>query len=422
MAESRKFRRYNFRAHDRALHEKNSSMKSAPWEQYVIPGMKKYELGCDVDKEKIFDFPFLADEDSVSYLQQHGKIMFIVRGPPGTGKKTLSEMLLKYYPSAAYCCADRYFAETFTSDRNRETLKESHDYCEKLVTDACLNSKSPIIIQNTHVRKWEMQKYLDLAAKHSYTVIMAITLFKFDVSVQALAKTNSDGLDFNYFKRRMRSWDHVLPYITGWFLCPEDASYILNSLKRSLKILLNDGRFCRIFDIYDDDALFHQYKARRLLCCVASYAKSKADMEKYYFSAPVQNYCGKSCVITILGYIVSESIVNAIVHIEDDLKCLLYKDSAPMNKHYNVAEELNTLELDDNIIEFGATIPLSQEFSANGKTTTFENWKCDEVISATNSTLICVAQKDKETKKEFHNSLSSVQDNEGEDDTGYHLT
>lgn len=50
------------------------------------------------------------------------------------------------------------------------------------VEDACKKNESPVIIQNTHMRKWELQMYLDLAAVYNYTVIMAITLYKFNVT------------------------------------------------------------------------------------------------------------------------------------------------------------------------------------------------------------------------------------------------
>lgn len=47
-----------------------------------------------------------------------------------------------------------------------------------------MKRESPIIVQNTHMRKFELQIYLDLAAIYNYVVVMAITLYKFDVTAQ----------------------------------------------------------------------------------------------------------------------------------------------------------------------------------------------------------------------------------------------
>lgn len=98
----------------------------------IIQARKKYSLGSDVDKEVVFDFHFLMQEDTVSYIKEHGKIMFILRGPPSTGKATLSEMLTSTYPDAAFCCADSYFKNSFTSPvRTKATTGASHEFCEK---------------------------------------------------------------------------------------------------------------------------------------------------------------------------------------------------------------------------------------------------------------------------------------------------
>lgn len=92
---------------------------------------KKFPLGCDVDKEEIFDYPYLTDESTISFIKKHGQVMFIIRGPNSTLKSYLSEMIMTQYPTSKLCCADHYF-RTFTSPtRSTETLKQSHNYCQK---------------------------------------------------------------------------------------------------------------------------------------------------------------------------------------------------------------------------------------------------------------------------------------------------
>ncbi|GFX38373.1 uncharacterized protein TNCV_2343491 [Trichonephila clavipes] len=60
--------------------------------------------------------------------------MFLIRGPPGTGKATLSEMINEKYPKAAFCCADDYFKNSFASPtRSKDSLKLSHEYCQNKI-------------------------------------------------------------------------------------------------------------------------------------------------------------------------------------------------------------------------------------------------------------------------------------------------
>lgn len=93
---------------------------------------KKFALGSDVDKEEIFDYPYLTDEKTISFIKEHGRVMIIIRGPNSTLKATLSEMITTLYPTAQHCCADHYFSKTFSPpDRNKDTLKLAHRYCQK---------------------------------------------------------------------------------------------------------------------------------------------------------------------------------------------------------------------------------------------------------------------------------------------------
>lgn len=54
------------------------------------------------------------------------------------------------------------------------------------VKNACQSNCHPIIVKNTHMKKFELQKYLDYAAEYNYTVIMAVTLHKFKVTPEVI--------------------------------------------------------------------------------------------------------------------------------------------------------------------------------------------------------------------------------------------
>lgn len=92
----------------------------------------KFIPGSDAEAEDIFKYPFFDDDETKQFINNHGRIMFIVRGPPGTGKKTLTDLMLRNYSEGVVCSADHYFDRTFTaSSRTKQSLKNSHDYCHK---------------------------------------------------------------------------------------------------------------------------------------------------------------------------------------------------------------------------------------------------------------------------------------------------
>ena len=92
----------------------------------------KFVPGSTADSEDIFSYPFFNEEETKDFIKYHGRIMFIIRGPPGTGKKSLTDLIKKHFPSGIRCSADDYFSNTFHAPvRTKESLKESHKYCHQ---------------------------------------------------------------------------------------------------------------------------------------------------------------------------------------------------------------------------------------------------------------------------------------------------
>ncbi|XP_055951948.1 2',3'-cyclic-nucleotide 3'-phosphodiesterase-like [Argiope bruennichi] len=374
---------------------------------------KKFMLGSDVDKDLVFDFQFLMNEETVSYIQKHGKVMFLIRGPPSTGKATLSEMIIEKYPKATFCCADLYFKNSFNSpSRTKESLRLSHEFCASRAETACTNDSRLIIIQNTHMRKWEMQHYLNLAATNNYVVIMAITLYRFEVTPEALLANNTDGLNITYFRKRLRQWEDIPPALTGWFLCPEDASYLQSLALESLKGLTADEEFCHIFELYSSDKVAHYYKARRLLFCLAAYATDSYEMKNHYLSDIVQYLYGKCFTITVLGYHITPSAMNAVVYVDDKMELLMFEGSHNYVKNYEFSDYMNRLGINDNLSEHGKTYKFKNSpQSLKSATAALEEWEEGEVFFAKQCSFIHLAQKDEDVfdagqlRNEFKKSI-----------------
>ncbi|GIY30243.1 2',3'-cyclic-nucleotide 3'-phosphodiesterase [Caerostris extrusa] len=326
-------------------------------------------LGSDVDKDVIFDFQFLLNKETVSYIEEHGKIMFLIRGPPSTCKSTLSEMI-----------------------------------CEK-AQDACENNTRLIIVQNTHIRKWEMQQYLDLAAKYNYATLLA---------------NNTDGLNITYFRRRLRQWEDIPPVLTGWFLCPKDASYLRNLVLDSLKNLTEDDKFYEALNIQKNEVA-HYFRARRLLCCLAGYATDSYEMKGHYLSEIVQYLYGKCFTITVIGFHITRARINAIVHVDDKMALLMFEGNHNFNRSCEFSDFFNTLGLNDNLSEYGKTISFDEECESSESTTAnLQEWEEEEGFSASQCSFIHVAQRGEDVfdagkiRKEFWRSLIDASNADGD--------
>ena len=98
------------------------------------------------------------------------KVLYIVRGVPGSGKTTLAKQL-----TANVFEADHYF---YDNDGNYNfipsEIKEAHKECQQFVGYAMESGIQKIAVSNTFTQEWEMEPYFELAKKHEFKVFTII--------------------------------------------------------------------------------------------------------------------------------------------------------------------------------------------------------------------------------------------------------
>jgi predicted kinase len=98
------------------------------------------------------------------------KMIYLVRGIPGSGKSTFAKQL-----TSNVFEADHYF---YDNDGNynfiASEIKEAHKECQQYVGYAMESNTPKIAVSNTFTQEWELQPYYELAIKYGYYVTSII--------------------------------------------------------------------------------------------------------------------------------------------------------------------------------------------------------------------------------------------------------
>ena len=98
------------------------------------------------------------------------KVLYIVRGIPGSGKSTFAKQL-----TSNVFEADHYF---YDNDGNYNfipsEIKEAHKECQQFVGYAMESGIPKIAVSNTFTQEWEMEPYFEMAKKYGYAVFTVV--------------------------------------------------------------------------------------------------------------------------------------------------------------------------------------------------------------------------------------------------------
>ncbi|XP_037082444.1 2',3'-cyclic-nucleotide 3'-phosphodiesterase-like [Pollicipes pollicipes] len=193
-------------------------------------------------------YPFLDDDETVDYLRT-SKVLFVMKGLPGSGKSHLAKRILQRYPDAVLCSADDFFMKDGRYEFERDQLPAAHEACQRRAERACCEQRAHLVVDNTNVRDWEWRPYARLALRHQYVLLLVEPDTPWRRDPARLVQMNSHAVPEEDIRRKLKSLQISIPLYYGWILNAADcqalldrARLILEKVFRASKAFADDFR------------------------------------------------------------------------------------------------------------------------------------------------------------------------------------
>ncbi|XP_051963152.1 NEDD4-binding protein 2-like 2 isoform X2 [Xyrauchen texanus] len=165
--------------HQQNFHSHTNNSIWAPWEEPQLPSNEWHGYGRGLSSSGYPGFSGEYETPSSNwqqynpeqhYVHEEGQyehynnslVLILLRGVPGSGKSTLARELLSTGPNGMILSTDDYFFQDNRYVFDHTLLGDAHDWNQKRAERAMLECRSPIIIDNTNVKAWEMKPYVEI--------------------------------------------------------------------------------------------------------------------------------------------------------------------------------------------------------------------------------------------------------------------
>lgn len=130
------------------------------------------------------------------------KVLFLVRGLPGSGKSSIAEAI-----SDKSVSADDFFMQGDKYIFDPKKLGEAHAYCQNTAAHfLSLHDVWSVAVANTFTCRWEMEPYL-LIAEKAHARVVVIDTFDAGLDDTALSRINVHGVPVESIAAMRARWE-----------------------------------------------------------------------------------------------------------------------------------------------------------------------------------------------------------------------
>jgi len=99
------------------------------------------------------------------------KVLYIVRGIPGSGKSTFAKTL-----GGQHYEADMFFIDPISGEYKFDVskIKLAHEWCQGMVKTDMILEYPKIVVSNTSTQEWELEPYFEMAKEFGYNVFSVV--------------------------------------------------------------------------------------------------------------------------------------------------------------------------------------------------------------------------------------------------------
>lgn len=95
------------------------------------------------------------------------KTLYLMRGPSGTGKSTLAKTI---GAKAVFSADDFFTQDDGTYAFNPDKIGQAHGRCKAQTEAALKKGISPVAVDNTFTKRFELKPYVEMARQYGYNV------------------------------------------------------------------------------------------------------------------------------------------------------------------------------------------------------------------------------------------------------------
>ncbi|GBN83399.1 NEDD4-binding protein 2-like 1 [Araneus ventricosus] len=158
------------------------------------------------------------------------RLLIVLRGLPGSGKSTLAKKLKS---SGVVCSTDDYFYKNGKYLFDVSLLKSAHLWNQERTRDLVSKNVTPVIIDNTNTKAWEMLPYVKMGKDFDYEVIILEPDTPWKFQPQELAIRNKHNVCKEKIEKMLAQYEHNIT-LDSIYTPSENKTYSENASGASL--------------------------------------------------------------------------------------------------------------------------------------------------------------------------------------------